>query len=43
MFKGYEMKRKIDLLKIHGITLSTKNDSFVIHVPSEYDYRYTPA
>lgn len=32
-------KRRIPHDQIHGITKSTVSDEFVIHVPSEYDYR----
>lgn len=35
------MKRKISIEKIGGIIISTKNSKeLVLHVPSEYDYRY---
>ena len=37
---GYDIKRRIPLSKIGGITASTKNTEFIIHVPSEYDYCY---
>jgi serum/glucocorticoid-regulated kinase 2 len=32
-------KRRVDLLDIANLTVSMKSDEFVIHVPSEYDYR----
>ena len=35
------MKRKIDLKKIKGVTIGTLGSEFVIHVPEEYDYRYS--
>lgn len=33
-------KRRIALTAIEGITQSTVSDEFVLHVPSEYDYRF---
>ena len=35
------IKRKIEILKIHGITVNDQGSDFVIHVPSEYDYHYS--
>lgn len=35
------IKRRIELSKIHGFTISETSGEFVIHVPSEYDYRYS--
>lgn len=35
-----KVKRKIMLGAIHACTLSKKGIEFVLHVPSEYDYRY---
>lgn len=35
------MKRKIDLKKLKGITVGTLGSEFVLHVPEEYDYRYS--
>ena len=35
------IKRKISIYKIKGITLSSIGTEFVIHVPDEYDYRYS--
>ena len=35
-----QIKRKIDICKIGGITMSEVSSEFVIHVPEEYDYRY---
>ena len=40
VFSRTEIKRRIKLLKIAGITWSTKSTQFVIHVRDEYDYRY---
>ena len=42
-FKGTKLKRKISLLNIAATTVSEdpSSDEFVIHVPDEYDYRYT--
>jgi hypothetical protein len=31
----------IPIEKVEGITLSTAGYEFVIHVPTEYDYRYS--
>ena len=40
-FKKKNMKRKIAIEKIGGIIVSTKNSKeCVVHIPSEYDYRY---
>ena len=40
-FKKKTMKRKIAVEKIGAIIVSTKNaKELVLHVPSEYDYRY---
>lgn len=35
------IKRKIPYTKIKAITLSSIGTEFVIHVPDEYDYRYS--
>ena len=32
-------KRRVDLSAIAGVTVAVKSDEFVLHVPSEYDYR----
>ena len=34
------IKRRIKIEKIESISLSLKSHEFVLHVPSEYDYRY---
>jgi len=41
--KKKSLKRKINLKNITAITSSLNKESqeFVLHVPSEYDYRYT--
>ncbi|CAK78829.1 unnamed protein product (macronuclear) [Paramecium tetraurelia] len=39
--KGTSIKRKIPYNKIKAITLSSIGTEFVIHVPDEYDYRYS--
>jgi len=41
--KKKSLKRKISLLNVGATTVSESKDSneFVIHVPSEYDYRYS--
>ena len=36
-----QIKRKIDIIKVSGITVSDMNSEFVIHVNEEYDYRYS--
>lgn len=38
---GKNIKRKIDLNKIDGITISELGSEFSIHVPDEYDYRFS--
>ena len=35
-----DMKRRIPLNLVNGISLSAVSTEFVIHVPDEYDYRY---
>jgi hypothetical protein len=37
---GGIVKRRIDVKTIDGLTVSGLSDEFVIHVPSEYDYRF---
>ncbi|KAL4484301.1 hypothetical protein ABPG72_006412 [Tetrahymena utriculariae] len=39
--KKTSIKRRIDLNFIKGITTSVCGTEFVLHVPSEYDYRYS--
>lgn len=41
--KKTSIKRRIDLNEIKGITTSSCGTEFVLHVPSEYDYRYSSA
>jgi len=42
LFKSsYLIKRKILIEDIKAISLSTLNAEFVLHVPSEYDYRFS--
>lgn len=36
-----KIRRKIDISKIKAVTISRLGYEFVIHVPSEYDYRYS--
>ena len=38
---SFQIKRKIDIIKVSGITVSDMNSEFVIHVNEEYDYRYS--
>eukprot|EP00466_Bigelowiella_natans_P009482 jgi/Bigna1/79190/fgenesh1_pg.60_\ len=33
-----EVKRRVSLERIRGMTISTGSNEFVVHVPSEYDY-----
>ena len=35
------LKRKIGITKLSGITYSSSSAEFVLHVPDEYDYRYS--
>ena len=35
------MKRKIPIKKVFGITIGTIGSEFIMHVPEEYDYRYS--
>lgn len=37
---GKTIRRKISLELIWGVSISKSSYEFVIHVPSEYDYRY---
>ncbi len=39
--KKTSVKRKIPIELIKGITVSKLGTEFVLHVPSEYDYRYS--
>jgi len=36
----YKIKRRIDIKKVSAVSVSEVSSEFVIHVPSEYDYRY---
>ena len=38
--KGTDIKRKINISAIKAISVSKIGNEFIIHVPSEYDYRY---
>lgn len=38
---SYPIKRKISLGKIDAITISRPGTEFVVHVPDEYDYRFS--
>lgn len=40
-FAGSMVKRQIDIIKITHLTYSETSNEFVLHVPSEYDYRLT--
>lgn len=35
-----KVKRKIPIITIYGVTYSNIGSEFVIHVPTEYDYRF---
>jgi serum/glucocorticoid-regulated kinase 2 len=35
------VKRKIPIKKVFGITIGVIGTEFVVHVPEEYDYRYS--
>jgi serum/glucocorticoid-regulated kinase 2 len=37
---GKSIKRKISLGKLWGITVSKMSFEFILHIPTEYDYRY---
>jgi serine/threonine protein kinase len=37
--RSKRLRRRIDLTFIEGVVVSTVSEEFVIHVPSEYDYR----
>ena len=38
--KAYAMRR-IEVANIESISLSEKSNEFVLHVPTEYDYRFS--
>jgi hypothetical protein len=38
--KNRKNQRKIELEAVAGNTYSTTSDEFVMHCPSEYDYRF---
>ena len=38
--KGKQLKRKIEISKLKGITNSSKTNEFVLHGNEEYDYLY---
>lgn len=38
--KGTDVKRRIEVQKIKGISFSKIGTEFILHIPSEYDYRY---
>lgn len=44
-FKNKTLRRRINLINIAATTISEhiESDEFVIHVPDEYDYRYSSA
>lgn len=38
---GVTVKRRIGVEELAGITVSKMGQEFVIHVPKEYDYRFS--
>jgi len=38
---SYAIRRRIDVTKLMGITVSEMSSEFVLHVRDEYDYRYS--
>jgi len=38
---SYAIRRRIDITKLMGITVSEMSSEFVLHVRDEYDYRYS--
>lgn len=38
---GISIKRRIPYEEVAGITVSKLGSEFVIHVPNEYDYRFS--
>jgi len=38
--KSFKIRRKIEIEKLSGISVSDSSSEFVIHVADEYDYRY---
>lgn len=38
---GKRLKRRIALSSLKGITKSRAGDQFILHVPVEYDYRFS--
>jgi len=38
---GVSVKRRIAMREIAGVTVSKLGSEFVIHVPDEYDYRFS--
>jgi len=37
---SFAIRRRIDIAKVSGLTVSELSSEFVIHVRDEYDYRY---
>jgi len=37
---NYQVRRRIDIMKLSAISVSDISSEFVLHVPDEYDYRY---
>ena len=39
--KGKKVQRRMEIINIIGVTNSKNSDEFIIHCPTEYDYRYS--
>jgi len=39
--KNFMVKRKINIEEIKAISYSTQCKEFVLHIPNEYDYRFS--
>ena len=39
--KSKRMKRRIEMKSIAGVTRSRNGDEFIVHIPEEYDYRFS--
>ncbi len=38
---GKTQKRRIELPLIYAVTVSRRSSEFVLHIPTEYDYRFS--
>jgi serum/glucocorticoid-regulated kinase 2 len=41
LMPSLQIKRRIEISKIGAFTISRTGDEFVLHIPSEYDYRFS--